>query len=201
MRPVDEGLVARVGVDGGHQTLLDTEGIIENLDHRHEAVRGARRVRHDDVSLRIVGVLVHADDEGGVGTRTRRAHDDPLGAAFDVHGRLRPVGEDARGLDNDVDTEITPRQRLGIALGEHEELVAVDGDPVFGNLDRVRQSAHDRVVLQKMGKRLHRGEVVDGNELDVVTPRSGLLLHHRPKKVATDPAESIDADSHCHDVC
>ena len=46
---VDQVLVAGVGVDRVHEALLDAEGVVEHLDHRHEAVGGARGVGHDQV--------------------------------------------------------------------------------------------------------------------------------------------------------
>ena len=50
MGDVEHRLVVRVRVDGGHEAVLDAEGIHEDLGHRSEAVRGARAVR-DDVVL------------------------------------------------------------------------------------------------------------------------------------------------------
>ena len=38
------------------------------------------------------------------------------------------VGEAARRLEHDVDAEVLPRQLRRILLGEHLDLVAVDGD-------------------------------------------------------------------------
>ena len=53
------------------------------------------------------------------------------------------VGEEAGGLDDDVDAEVAPRQRLRVALGEHLELVAVDRDAVVGDRDVVVEPAED----------------------------------------------------------
>ena len=44
VRPVDERLVAGVGVDRRHQALTDAERVVEHLDQRHEAVGRAARV-------------------------------------------------------------------------------------------------------------------------------------------------------------
>jgi len=44
----------------------DTEGVVEDLHHRHEAVRRARGIGDDVVLSRVVGVFVDADHERGV---------------------------------------------------------------------------------------------------------------------------------------
>ena len=49
VRQVEEVLIVRVRVDGRHQPADDAEGVVDDLDHRHEAVRRARRVRDHDV--------------------------------------------------------------------------------------------------------------------------------------------------------
>ena len=46
--------------------------------------------------------------------------------AVEVLGGVVAVGEEAGRLDDDVDAEVAPRQRGGVALGEHLELLAVD---------------------------------------------------------------------------
>ena len=107
---VDELLVAGVGVDRGHQALLDAERVVEHLDHRDEAVGGARGVRDDLVLGRVERVVVDADHEGGVGAGAGAETIDERGAGVEVGGRLVPVGEEAGGLDDDVDAEVAPRQ-------------------------------------------------------------------------------------------
>ncbi len=50
---VEQVLVVGVGVHRGHQAPLDAEGVVEHLDHRHEAVGRARRVGDDRVRRRV----------------------------------------------------------------------------------------------------------------------------------------------------
>ena len=64
---VEQVLIVGVGVHRGHQPADDVEGVVEHLDHRHEAVGGARGVGDDQVRVRVELVVVDADDEGGVG--------------------------------------------------------------------------------------------------------------------------------------
>ena len=50
--------------------------------------------------------------------------------AVEVLGGVVALGEEAGRLDDDVDAEVAPRQRGGVALGEDLELVAVDDEAV-----------------------------------------------------------------------
>ena len=56
---------------------------------------------------------------------------------LEVVGGGVALGEEAGGLDDDVDAEVAPRQVLRVALAEHAQLVAVDADAALGGLDRV----------------------------------------------------------------
>ena len=191
---VDQHLVARVGVDGGHQALLDAERVVEHLDHRHEAVGRARGVRHDLVGGAVERVVVDADRRRWRRRPTTGPTRSTNGApAVEVERGLVAAGEDAGRLDDDVDAEVAPRQLLGVAHGQHLERVAVDLDAVVGGLDVVVEPAEHRVVLEQVGHRLDRTEVVDRHEVDV-----GPGLLGRPEEVAPDAAEAVDphADGH-----
>ena len=167
VRSVVQALVAGVGVDGDHETGFDAEVLVENLDQRSQAVRGARSVRDDVVNLGVVGLAVHADDEGGVFVLRGSGDDDLLGAAVDVGLSLGCVGEEAGGLDHDVNAELAPGEVGGIALSESSDAVAVDGDGlvVVGNFGI--ETTQDGVVLEQVCEGLVVGEVVDGNDLDI----------------------------------
>jgi hypothetical protein len=62
-RGVDDGLGGGHSMDGGHETLLDAELVVDALDERGEAVGGARGARHI-VGLALVVVLVDAHHDG-----------------------------------------------------------------------------------------------------------------------------------------
>ena len=68
MRQVEEFLIIGVGVDGGHGAAVDAEGFLENFGDGREAVGGAGSVGNDVVGRRIVGLVVDAENERGVGT-------------------------------------------------------------------------------------------------------------------------------------
>ena len=143
---------------------------------------------------RVEAVVVDAHDEGRIRVGGGGRDDHALRAGGEVGGGLLPLGEDARGLDDDVDAQVAPGQCLGVALGEHLERVVAHGDAVAGDLDLVGQRAVGGVVLQEVGVDLRRGEVVDRYQVDVGSRPAG-----GPVEVSPDPPEAVDADSYRHD--
>ena len=78
------------------------------------------------------------------------------------------VGEEAGGLDDDVDAQVAPGQLVRAALGERLDLLLADDDGVVAvERDVVRQAAQDRVVLEQVGQGRVVGQVVDRHDLDV----------------------------------
>src|SRR5699024_2241141 len=139
-----------------------------------------------------------AHDDGDVLVRRGRGDDDLLGAAFEVAAGLLRRGEDAGGLDDDVDAVIAPRDR-GRALLDREcaDRGVADGERGVVEGDVLAQAAEGRVVLQEVSEHVVRGQVVDGHDLDVrLAP--GLQRLHRTVEVAADPSESVDAYAHGH---
>src|SRR5919204_27072 len=114
-----------------------------------------------------------------------------LAAPVDV-GAVR---EEAGRLDHDVDAEVAPAELRGIALGEDDELLAVDDDRVVAGLDRPVVGPQDRVVLQEVGQRLHVGDVVDRDPLDV-----GVLGLGGAEHIAADASEPVDSHAYGHGV-
>ena len=102
------------------------------------------------------------------------------------------VGEQTGRLEDDVDAEVLPRQLRRIAHGEHLELLAVDADAIVPGFDPGVQVAEHRVVLEQMGERMRAGDVVDGDEIDVLGAQCGA------HDVATDPTEAVDPDLYRH---
>ena len=105
---VEHRLVVGVGVDRRHEALAEAEGVVEHLHHRHEAVGRARGGRDDEVARRVESVVVHADDEGGVGLLAGRRDDHALGTALDVAAGGLTAGEASRRLDDDLDASLAP---------------------------------------------------------------------------------------------
>ena len=194
MRKVKNLLVVRVGVNGVHVATLDAELLKQHLGHRSQAVRGAGSVGDDVVLFLVVLIVVDAHDDGDVLALRGAGDDDLLGAGLDVLGCKLAGLEDARGLNNDVDAELAPRQILGIALAQHLHRVAICHETVFSDLDRVERSTVDGVIFQQVSHRRDVAEIVDGHNLD-----SGVLDHGAIRQTS-DAAETVDAYFDCHCV-
>jgi hypothetical protein len=180
-------------VDRGHETTLDAERVVDHLGHRREAVRGAARVRDDRVLGRVVLVVVDTEHDGEVFTLGRSRDDDLLGAAVHVRLGLARVGEQTGRLDHHVGAEVAPGQLARVALFEHLEGLAPDGDVVGRGLHLVAETAQDAVVLEQVRQRGVVGEVIDGNDFDV-----GALRQSGTEEVAADPAEAVDTNPDGH---
>ena len=88
--------------------------LVHDLDHRREAVRGARRRRQQPVLRRIVEMIVDADDDVERALiLDGRGDDDPLHAAIEVGLQLLGLQKLAGAFENDVAAEIAPRHIAG----------------------------------------------------------------------------------------
>ena len=94
-------------------------------------------------------------------------------------------------------TMSTPRSPQGSCGGilhrEHLDRSAVDDERVVGVLDGALEGAVGGVVLEQERVRRRVDEVVDGHDLDV-----GAALDDRLERLATDAAETVDADPDSH---
>ncbi len=102
------------------------------------------------------------------------------------------LGEEACGFDDDIRANGSPIN-LGRVLGfENLKTLPLYGDSVLGVRDFVRQIAEDGVVLQKVRESLGVGDVVNGDELNV------LVVERGAHDVAADTAEAVDANLDGH---
>src|ERR1700693_2005298 len=190
---VEDDLVLGVGVHGGHEAGLDAERVVEHLGDGRQAVGGAGGVGDDVVRGGVVHRVVDTDADREV-LVLRGGGDHHLArSGFEVSPRALRVAEETGRLDDDVHAEISPWKPLGIALREHLEHVAVNGDAVSIGSNRARETAEHTVVLEEVSEHLRCGDVVDRDDLEVGGALSGGAQH-----VSTDPAEAVDANSHAH---
>ena len=103
------------------------------------------------------------------------------------------LGEDAGGLEDDVDAEVLPRQVRRILLGEDLDLAAIDDDRPVAGLDLAVVPPVRRVVLEQQGVHLGVDQVVHRHDFDV-----GGALDHGLEGLAADAAEPVDADAGRH---
>src|SRR5438105_1324795 len=185
-------LVVRVGMNGGREAPPDAERVVEHLRGRRQAVGRARGVRDDAVAGRVVRVLVDAEHEGHVRILGGGGDDHLLRAGLEMLGRGRGVPEEARRLDDDLDSELLPRQRRGILHRAYPDLAPVDEDGFSLRDDLGAERAVDRIVLQQVRERLRGREIVDSDHLDLGRPEG------RAEEDAPDPTEPVHADSNRH---
>lgn len=69
-------------MNGGHQTLDDTEFILDNFCNRSQTVGRARSVGDDGIFCAVFVQVDTANEHGGIARRSR--DDDPLGAALQM---------------------------------------------------------------------------------------------------------------------
>src|SRR5437667_521428 len=192
MGQVEEFLVVGVRVDGGHGAAVDAKSLLENFGNGSEAIGGAGGVGNDVVRGGVVGLVVHAQDESGVGAIGRGGDDHFFHGSAEMLLGVNTLGEEAGGFDDDMRAYGSPIDFVGILGLENLEALAFDGDGVIGMRHLVVQNAEDGVVLQKVRESLRVGDVVDGDELDV------LIVERSTHNVATDAAEAVDANLNGH---
>src|SRR3990172_5785407 len=192
VRQIQELLVVGVGVHRGHDALLQPELLVQDLDDRSEAVRGAGSVREDVVLRRVVLVVVDTHDEGDVLARGGSGDDDFLGAGGEVLRGVVSLGEQARGLDDDIDPEGLPRKIRRVLLFQDLEALLAGDDGVSLGAYVLLEVPQDRVVLEKMRRRLGVGHIVRGDDIDL------RVMNRRAKHVSSNASESVDPNLDSH---
>jgi hypothetical protein len=190
---VGDALIVGVGVDRGHEAVVDAELLVQHLRDRRDAVRRARGVRKDLIS-REQRLVVHAHHHHPVDlVLGRHGEQDLLRARGDV---LLAVGlgrEDAGRLDGAVDVQVLPGELGRVLLREDLDRLPVDRERARARGHLVVEAPEDRVVLEQMGEPGRIGEIVDRDDLEVLRPRP-----HDAEDVAADAAEAVDADPDRH---
>src|SRR5438552_7204309 len=192
VREVEEFLVIGVRVDGGHGAAVDAESFLENFGDGGEAIGGAGSVGNDVVRRRIVGLVVHAEDESGVGAIGRGGDDHFFHGSAEMLFGVNAFGEEAGGFDDDIGSDRSPIDFGGILGLENLEALAFDGNGVIGMRHVVGKISEDGIVLQKVRERVRVGDVVDGDELNVS------IVERGAHDVATNAAEAVDANLNGH---
>jgi len=186
VRQIEQALVVRIGVDRGHRSAVDAEGILQNFCYGSQTVCGAGSVGDDVVFCRIVSIVVHTEHKRGVGSIGGRGND------YFLHGRpqvllgLGTLGEQARRFHDNVRPDGCPIDFRWVLSLENLEAFALDRDGVFGVRYLVRKIAQDRIVLQQMRQRFRIGDVVDGDKLNVP------IVQSRAHDVAPDAAKTVN---------
>ena len=194
VRHVEDDLIVRVRVDGGHEAGLDRREIVDHHGQRRDAVRRARGVRDDVMLTLVVALVVDAEHDRVVGIGGGSGDDHLARTRVEVLLRSLTGREEPGRLEDDIDAELTPRQCCRIALREHLHLLAAGVDNAVPERHLSRERAEHRVVLEEMRHRRGVAEVVDRDDLDV-----GPELLLGPEEIPPDASETVDADANRHD--
>ena len=100
--------------------------------------------------------------------------------------------EDARGFHDDLHAQLAPGKVVGVAFGKDLHGIAIGNKAVFGDLNRVKGTSMNGIVLEQMRHRGDVAQVVHGDNLD-----RG-IFHHRAERQAPDATETVDAYLDCH---
>ena len=103
--------------------------------------------------------------------------------------RLVSIGEESRGLHHDVDIELAPGQVAGVALGVDRDGLPVHDDGALTSFNRDRESASHGVILEQVRERLGVGQVIDGDDGDVVRASKS-----SSKKASSDSTKAVDGN-------
>src|SRR5271165_2563048 len=146
------------------------------------------------MALRVVVSVVDPDDNRQIHALSWRGDQNLARATLEVESCVVAAAELTGGFDHDVHAEVAPPDRSGLARAERSYGLAIDDDRVLIVRDVGCESAKGRVKGQQMRERARVGDVVDGDDLEVV------VLQAAPDERSPDPAEAIDsdADRHCH---
>jgi hypothetical protein len=147
----------RVGhvVQRRDRAVADADPLVDRLDDRREAVRGARRGRHDVVHVRVIALVVHPQhDVQRAGVLDRRRHDHLRGAPREEGRERLGCPEAARALEHDVDAELAPRDASRVGASRQRDRPAVDLERAVDARDLPRPAAVHRVELEQVRARL-----------------------------------------------
>jgi len=140
-------------VDGGHETLLDSEVIVDNLGKWGEAVGGAGGVGDDGLRWLVVLVVDTEDVHWGI-VLGWGSEDNLLGTTFQVKVTLLLGKENTSGLTDVVRAGFTPWDVDWVSLAEDSYELSIDNEALvlLINLDSSWESSVDTVVLEEILK-------------------------------------------------
>ena len=126
-----------------------------------------------------------------------------LGSRLDMTGGQFLGHEQARTLDNHVDSELAPR-KSGRTLTESQaaNFLPVDDQRILGrSLDRPIEATLSRIVLQEIGQVVGGDQVVDGDDLELIAKQS--LVDQGAKNQTANATETINSNfsRHLRGIC
>mmetsp|Transcript_3228 Transcript_3228/g.3973 ORF Transcript_3228/g.3973 Transcript_3228/m.3973 type:complete len:359 (-) Transcript_3228:18-1094(-) len=190
-------LGGRVGMDGGHQALLNSNALLqEHMADGCQAIGGAGSIGHHIHAALVVFGVVHTTDQSLQIAFARGADDDLLGTSLDVSCRLVGLHEDTSRLNHKLHTHLLPGQGLGTFTAGLDalDLVAVHDELVLlTNLHVVLEFAVHRVILHLIRKVLRiRGHIHHAHHVQLAAQE--VLIANGLEDHTSDAAEAVNAD-------
>merc|ERR1719223_1853862 len=149
-RRVNNGLGGSHGVDGGHEGLLNSELVVDGLNHGGKTVGGTRSTG-DVIGLAGVLVLVNSNDASQGVILGRGGVDDLLGTSIDDGLGLLLGKEDTGGLAHVLGILLTPADLGRIAAVGGGDLLSVEDQGSLLGLDSSLGNSVDGIVLVLVG--------------------------------------------------
>ncbi len=119
-------------------------------------------------------VVIDPVDHGGIGTLGRGGNDHLARTGADVRGGLGAVGEQTGAFEHHVDLLGGPGQLGRVADRADGNTVTVDGQAFVVMFYAGIEGAVDSVVFEQVGIDRAVAEVVDGDDLQVLTVTLGI---------------------------
>src|SRR6185437_10657221 len=107
-------------------------------------------------------------------------------------GRAFGAAEFAAALGDHADVNRGPVEFFGVGLRPNRNFLAVDRDEIRARLDLGAQIAQNGVIFEQVGEHGGRGDVVDGDNLEVLVPERG------PKNIPSNAAKAVDSHPQWH---
>merc|ERR1719462_336519 len=176
-------------MDGAHESLNDSEVVIDDLDQRSQAVGGAGSVADNGHGWVELVVVDSHDEHGGIGAGGRDHN--LLGTTLEVKGGLLDGGEHTSGLNNIVGSSRLPWDVGGVPLVEDLDLHVADAQ-LAALVPHITVLPHavGGIILEHVHHVVNINEwVIDGHNVDLATAIEGGTGHQ-----ATDTSKSVDSN-------
>mmetsp|Transcript_4092 Transcript_4092/g.2470 ORF Transcript_4092/g.2470 Transcript_4092/m.2470 type:complete len:373 (-) Transcript_4092:86-1204(-) len=180
------------GVNGGHESLLDVELVVDGLYHWCKTVGGTGSAGYEVLGS-VVLVLVDTHNDGLGVILGRGGVDYLLGTSVNDGLGLLLGEENSGGLANVVSSEGSPAYLLRVTATGGHDLVSVKNKEVSINLNGSLGGSVDGVVLVLVGHVVRGGGTsVDGVQLAV------LVVHDDTGDKTSDTSETVNSHSGGH---
>ena len=125
---------------------------------------------------------------------TARCGDDNFfRACLDVFLGFVFAGEEAGAFEDDVHTQLAPRQFFRVSVGEDFDFFTVDDEVVTFEFGGAVEATLRGVIFEEVQQHVGRSEVVNGDDFDI------FRFVHLAQSETADTSESVDGDFDCHE--